>query len=105
MLVAFEEFARVRLECQHAEGRVDPFARVAGDVDDVAMAQVDAVEITDGGRGTPIRSGGKVMVAHDPHEAGVAPDQGRRKPLWRRARIVSAAPTQTAVTSAALSAA
>jgi len=73
--------ARMRLECQHAQRCADGLARAAGDLDDVAMAKVDTVEIADGGRGTPVGLGGKAMVAHDPHGSRVAPEQERRKPL------------------------
>ena len=43
--VGGKELARMRLECDDAQGRI----RAPGQVDHMAMATVDAIEISDGG--------------------------------------------------------
>ena len=79
--VGGEQLARMRFEGQYAKRGVQVPCRPAGQVDHGPVPDVDAIEIADGDGSAPIGLGGELVVAHDPHGAGVAPCCGGRK--WR----------------------
>ena len=62
-----EDLARVRLEGQHAERRADLRPGCPREVDHRLVAQVDTVEIADGGAGAAVGVRDVFKVAQDPH--------------------------------------
>mmetsp|Transcript_18329 Transcript_18329/g.29353 ORF Transcript_18329/g.29353 Transcript_18329/m.29353 type:complete len:300 (-) Transcript_18329:988-1887(-) len=61
---------RMRLECQHTQGRIR--CRATGHFNHRLVPQMDAIKIANGCRGTPVLIFDKLIVAQDPHSACLA---------------------------------